>query len=274
MTVEKKYSALLVALSVTALAACASKPPQVPYPVFVQVAGVPDSFLAGLPGTRAKIFSSDSHSRRMSMLLQLPADWKFGTGAAPGKSLEIYLLEGDITLGEFTLQPGGYAFLPSGSMGVNMSSRGGASMLYFLDDAHPDAVIQTPIVSSSELLSWQASSESAADFGFATKELRSDPGSGAKTWLLKIDPGAVQSWQQASAVVEGYLVSGQYQHSECSSGIPLPGNYTTGGYFLRPAMAVNGGPDSAAIQTSIWLLRAPENVVFFDNLNCGVGAEQ
>ena len=115
------------------LVSCAGRPPQIQYPAVGQGEDSPEAFLATLPGTRSKIFNADMHSRRSSMVLQLPADFKFGTGGEPDKSLEIYVLEGNVTLGEFTLEPGGYAFLPSGSMGVNMTSTNGALLLYFLE---------------------------------------------------------------------------------------------------------------------------------------------
>jgi len=255
------------------LCSCASKLPTVPYPAFEQAGEIPDSFLAGLPGTRAKVLSGDSQSRRGSMLLQLPADWSFGTGAALDKTLELYLLEGDLTLGDFPLEPGGYAYLPSGSLGTKMSSRSGALLLYFLDDVHPDAVIQTPIINNSNLLEWQSEWDQVDSFGIATKELRLDPGSGARTWLQMIEPGAVQDWRNATTVQEGYLVSGQYHHVECISGQAVGGEYTKGGYFLRPAGAVNGGPDTAATESTVWLMRVPRHVRFAGGLSCGLNAE-
>ena len=263
---------LLCALFVL-LPACAGKQPQVPYPVFMSTDEVSDTFLAGMPGTRAKVYSEDNRSRRISMRLQLPSDWSFGTGAAPGKTLEIYVLEGDLTLGEFTLEPGGYAYLPSGSMGVGMSSLKGARLLYFIDDVQPGAVIQTPIISNSNLLSWQAESDAISEFGLSTKVLRADPGSGARTWLMKIEPGAVQDWQQASTVQEGFLLSGQYRHSECGSEGVVSGEYLAGGFFLRPAGSVNGGPDAAAVQTSVWLMRVPNHVSYTRNMYCNFEAE-
>ena len=250
------------------LTACAGKQPQVPYPVFMQTEEVSDTFMAALPGTRAKVYSEDNRSRRISMRLQLPSDWSFGTGAAPGKTLEIYVLEGDLTLGEFTLEPGGYAYLPSGSMGIEMSSLNGALLLYFVDDVQPGAVIQTPIISNSNLLSWQAESDTIDEFGLSTKVLRADPGSGARTWLMKIEPGAVQDWQQASTTQEGFLLSGQYWHSECGAEGIVPGEYLPGGFFLRPAGSVNGGPDSVAVQTSVWLMRVPNHVSYTRNMYC------
>jgi len=140
------------------LTACTSTRPEIYYPAYIQIADVPDSFLAAFPDTRAKVYSEDNRTRRSSMRLQLPSDWSFVTGAAPGKTVEIYVLEGDLTLGEFELGPGGYAFLPSGTMGVNMSSLRGAMLMYFVDDVQAGAVIQTPIISNSNLLDWRAAS--------------------------------------------------------------------------------------------------------------------
>lgn len=252
------------------LGACASRPPEPPYPAFMQADDIPDSFLAWLPDTRSKVFTADARTRRSSMLLQLPSDWDFTTGGAPDKTLEIYLLEGDLTIGEFELEPGGYAYLPSGSMGTRMFSRDGALMLYFLNNADKDAVIQTALITNSNLLGWETASDGMEDFGISTKELRFDPGSGERTWLLKIEPGAIQSWQQASERQEGFLVSGHYQHSECVEGVPSPGEYFAGGYFLRPAAAINGGPDANAVETSIWFMRVPDRSTITSNVACSV----
>ncbi len=238
---------------------CAAKAPELPYTVFARSNDIPDSFLAGLPETRSKILSSNPTSRRTSLLLQIPAEWSFGTGAALDKTLELYLLRGDLTLGEFELTPGGYAYLPSGSLGVKMSSNTGAFLLYFLDEPKPKAVIQTPIIADSDLLPWTERDDGVANFGIATKELRNDPGSGAQTWIMKIEPGAIQDWQSATTVQEGFLISGQYRHAECIGGESIVGDYTDGGYFLRPPGAVNGGPEAAALSSTIWFMRVPSH---------------
>lgn len=260
----------LIFVVVFLLSSCASKPPQIPYPAFIHLEDIPESFLATLPGTRSKIFNADVHSRRSSMVLQLPPNFNFGTGGEPDKSLEIYVLEGEITLGEFTLEPGGYAYLPSGSMGVSMTSEEGAVVLYFIDQARPGAAIQTPLISNSNLLAWRSDSDGIDDFGLSYKEMRHDPGSGARTWLLRVEPGATLPWQSSSAIEEGYLVSGQYQHSECVGGIPSPGEYASGGYYLRAANAVNGGPSAAALETSIWYVRILEEATITKNHLCGI----
>ncbi len=248
--------ACLLLVATLLLGACASLPPDVPYPAFIQADDLPDAFLAGLPGVRAKQFGGDARSVRSSNRLLLPANWDFGTGAAPDKSVEIFVLEGEVELAGMVLQPGGYAYIPSGSMGASLRTRSGAEILYFLNDANERAVIQTPLITGVESGRWQPLSDDPADFGLSEMELRSDPGSGARTWLLKIDPAGAQAWQAYSSEVEGYLVSGNYQHTECVDGKSATDTYRPGGYFLRPAGAVNAGPEARSLEISIWFLRS------------------
>jgi hypothetical protein len=253
---SKTRAGLLLAVVLT-MSACASRPPTVPYPVFIEADELPDVFLAALPGIRAKQFSGDPRSRRSSNRLVLPADWQFSTTASPDKSVEIFVLEGAIKLGEFDLAAGGYAYIPSGSLGMSMTTEFGAELLYFLDNRNPASVIQTPLITSSDILEWNEISDGIEGFGITEKELRADPGSGAVTRLLKIEAGAVQPWSKSAVSEEGYLLSGDYQHSECVNGEVATDAYTRGGYFMRPPGAVNGGPEARSLDTAIWFLRIP-----------------
>ncbi|MBT8091880.1 MAG: DUF4437 domain-containing protein [Gammaproteobacteria bacterium] len=230
---------------------CAGGPPELPYPAFVQVDDLDDVFMASLPGVRAKQLGGDPMTRRSSNRIDLPPGWSGTSGAAPGRSLELFVLQGSLKIADIKLGRGGYAFLPSGSLGFNLRSADGAQILYFLNDIDPDAVIRSPIIIDAALLDW----ESIAAPGISIKELRKDPGTGARTWLLRAASGAAIAWQSSSVAREGYLLSGQYQHSECLSGEAQTGIYAPGGYFYRPADTVNGGPESAAITESTWLLR-------------------
>ncbi len=161
------------------------------------------------------------------------------------------MLAGDLTLADIELGPGGYAYLPAGSLGFNMSTYDGARILYSVSDDEPDAVIRAPIIIDTGLLEWRPT----AHPGLATKELRKDPGTGATTWLLLIEAGAAVPWLSSAAEREGYLVSGDYQHAECVLGEELAGWYAPGGYFLRPAGVVNGGPLSGGTAEAVWFLR-------------------
>lgn len=209
-----------------------------------------DIFLAALPGVRAKQYVSDMRTRTTSNRIDIPADWRGTTGGAPGKSLEIFVLAGKLKFSEFVLSSGGYAYVPPGSLGFRLESDSGARILYFLDDVDASSVIRTPLILESTLLTWQETSP-----GVFTKELRADPGNGSTTWLERIDPGAALPWQSSSTLREGYLVRGQYQHSECFAGKPQTWQYMAGGYFRRPANVVNAGPNAAATETSVWFLR-------------------
>ena len=239
---------LTVALLLTA---CAGGPPEVPYPVFVDSNELEDVFLASLPGVRAKQLAGDPMTRRTSNRIDLPADWQGTSGGTPGRSMELFVLAGALRLADIELGPGGYAFLPAGSLGFNMRTDDGARILYFVNDVDPDAVIRAPIILDSALLQWQPTSAP----GISTKELRADPGTGATTWLKRIAVGAAIPWESSSALREGFLVSGSYRHTECVGGEPVTDAYAAGGYFYRPPGIINGGPMAGADTEAVWLLR-------------------
>jgi hypothetical protein len=237
--------------AVLLLAACASGPPDVPFPAFIQADELDVVFIAGLPGARAQQLAGDPLTRRTSNRVDLPAAWRGTTGGAPGRSMEIFVLAGVLELADLELGPGGYAYLPAGSLGFNLSAYDGARILYFVSDDEPEAVIRSPIIISAGLLDWQPT----GDAGLSTKELRSDPGTGARTWLMRIESGSRVPWQSSSTVREGYLIAGNYRHAECVDGEAVVGQYTPGGYFYRPADSVNGGPPSGGATDAVWLLR-------------------
>ena len=59
------------------LTACASGPLRPPYPAYISVDELPDAFVAGLPGVRAKQMSVDPRTQRGSYRITVPADWSF-----------------------------------------------------------------------------------------------------------------------------------------------------------------------------------------------------
>jgi hypothetical protein len=251
-------SLLVLALALTMfVTGCASGTKNLPYLAFVQADELGFAYVAELPGISARRLSGDLKSGRFSAILYLPANWRWTTGAAPGKSVEIYVIEGEITLADLALRPGNHAYLPPGSMGLSMSTTQGAQVLYFIDEASPNAVIQTPLFMSRDVVPWQSLSDAARGTGLETKELRSDPGSGARTYLLLVPPGASLPWQQSSVTMEGFLLSGDHRHSECVNGKPVTETYAPGGYFQRPAGAINGGPEAGSRGGAVWLMREP-----------------
>lgn len=239
----------------TLAAGCASGPAPPAYPAFVISEELPDIFLAALPGVRAKEYASDMRTRSSSNRIDLPEAWSGTTGGAPGKALEIFVLSGELKVADFVLTAGGYAYVPPGSLGFKLETTSGARILYFLADPDAAAQIRSAIILDSGLVHWQATDS----IGVFEKELRKDPGSGERTWLVRYETDAEIPWQSASATLEGYLVSGRFQDSECVAGEPYTAIYLPGGYFRRPGGAVHGGPAAAALQESTWFFRQQQD---------------
>ena len=249
------------------LLGCAGSSPQVPFPAFVESDTLEDMFLADLPGVRAKHLAGDLMTRITSKRIDLPPEWRGTSGGAAGHDMEIFVLAGALTLGDIEMRAGGYAYLPADSFGFNMATQNGARILYFVSDADTDAVIQTPLIINADQLDWRATNAP----GLSVRELRNDPGSGARAWLLQIETGAAIPWQVSSAVREGYLVAGEYRHSECVDGTAITDAYRPGGYFRRPAGALNGGPQSGAQLRTTWFLRETEAATHGVADNCAPG---
>lgn len=255
-----------LATLLTLIAGCAATggQPELPYPAFVQSDDLATTFLATLPGVRATVYRTDIRTGTAGYRIDIPPDWTGSTGGAPGKAVEVFVLAGEVRFSEFSLQAGGYAYVPPGSLGFRLESDNGAQVLYFLDDVPESSVIRAPLILDSDLAPWRELSP-----GLFTKVLREDPGSGATTWLQRIEPGVSQPWQSSTAPREGYLVAGEYQHSECFEGRGATGVYEAGGYFRRPAGIIHGGPESRAIGDSIWFFREPRGADINTAAWCG-----
>lgn len=249
---SRPTAALACSALLLLLAACKSTGPTVPYPAHVSVDGLPDMFIAGLPGVRAKpLVGATSDATGGSYRIDLPITWQGTSGAAPDKSLEIFVIQGELSVADVRLKRGGYAYLPPGTLGFNLKSATGARVLYFLDDVEPSAAIRTPLILESTVLEWEETDVK----GISRKELRSDPGSGARAWLLRIEPGTEVPWESSSVNREGYFLTGNSTHTECVAGEPATDQYIPGMYLYRPAGAINGGPESVVETTSIWFFR-------------------
>ena len=241
----------ILLIAILFLTACAASTPKLPYPAFIQVNELEDIFMASMPGVRGKQLAGDPQTRRTSNRIDLPPSWKGTSGGTPGRAMEIFVVEGKLRIADVDLPPGGYAYLPAGSLGFNMTTDSGARILYFVNDADTAAVIQSPIIIDTGLLEWEA----GITPGTYTKELLADPGSGARTWLLRVAAGTTLPWRSSSALREGYLLRGRFQDSECVFGKVHTSQYQQGGYFYRPAEAVHGGPSSGSDVEAVWFLR-------------------
>ena len=105
-----------------------------------------DTFMASLPGARAKQLAGDPQTRHSSNRIEIPRDWKGTSSGVPGRSMVIFVIRGEMTIAGISLGGGGCAYLPAGSLEFNIVSDAGAQILYFVNAADPDAMIRSPII--------------------------------------------------------------------------------------------------------------------------------
>ncbi len=232
------------------LSGCASTPSNLPYPSFVQTDDLPDVFMATLPGVRAKRYAEDQANRTGRYRVDLPQEWTGSSAGTPDAALELFVIAGELVVGDIKLIPGGYAYLPSGSLGFRLASPSGARILYFMSAEDPTGVIRSPLIMDGVEANWEETAP-----GQSMIVLRNDPGSGARTWLLRTTSEATPEWEISSTAREGYLVSGVQTMSECFEGNEKTGTYRPGGYFLRPENTIYGGGNTAVESETIWFLR-------------------
>jgi len=261
-----RFGRKFILVGTAILAGCAASAEAPSYPAFVISEDLPDLFLASLPGVRAKEYAGDMRSRTVSNRIDLPEGWSGTTGGSPGKALEIFVLSGDLSIADVDLATGGYVYVPPGSLGFNLVTDDGAQVLWFLSDVDAGAAIRSPLIMDSRLVDWQPTD----DMGVFKKELRNDPGSGERTWLMRYETGAGMPWQARSASQEGYLMSGQFQQSECVDGLAYTDVYLPGGYFKRPAEAVHGGPEAKALSEATWFLREKKRSTVDFDVTCTI----
>jgi len=249
-----KLTAIILA-GVSQIVGCASsqKPGDIPYPAFIQVDELQDTSVATMPGVRATPFSGNVRTNTFGSQIDIPPGWSGTTGVAPDKSVEIFVLAGKLRLSGYSLDTGGYAYLPAGKQDYRLRTSAGAQVIYFLDEPDPKAFIRSPIIKESTY-DWHYAID-----GVHVILLRHDGGNGSRSWLRKVTVGASEPWESSSADREGYLVSGDYTTSECVAGKAVTGTYRPGGYFRRPASALSGGPEANAISESVWFFREGAN---------------
>ena len=176
-----RVSLLIGIVTAALVAGCAASTPKLPYPAFVETDELPDVFMASLPGVRAKAYSENAAERTGRYRVDLPADWTGTSGGVAQAALEIFVVAGQLTVGDMKLVPGGYAYLPSGSLGFRLASPQGARILYMVGAEDPSAIIRAPMISDGVDAQWEEERP-----GIETRILREDPGSGARTWLVRV----------------------------------------------------------------------------------------
>jgi hypothetical protein len=236
-------------------------------------------------GLKAKTLSRDRKTGAVSLLLSYPPGWrsKADSNYHSGDE-EIFVLEGDLTIGERTLTDRCYSFIPAGMTHGPISTRNGCLALTFFDrepdviaskESQPDSKLDRSIEYKNyfdepwELGATRAQSKTPPPL--LIKMLRQDEQTGARTWIAGVLAGHPNyTWERHPTWEEGYLLEGEYRLAECLNGKSKAGVYTPGSYFFRPAGLAHVGPNADAKGYAIWLFRTPAklDVEFLEKMAC------
>lgn len=250
----------IAVLALLASACANQQPPSPSFTGFVQAQTAPDEPWSGFPGVVAKRLSADEFDGRRALHLELPLGWRWSGMTNDAFSREWFVLEGRLTAGGQTLRAGDLLYVAPGAAPPDMTAVLAARALLFIDPAVAGAGLQATFVSSARALPWRAGTvarDAGVPLDLSVKDLKEDPVTGARTWLVKIGPGVQVPWESHSVVEEGYLLEGDYRLSECLPEGRRDGNYLPGGYFRRPAGWIHSGPDSGTEEGAVWLMRSP-----------------
>jgi len=236
-------------------------------------------------GLKAKPLSRDGKSGAVSLLLSYPPGWRSRADSNyHSGDEEIFVLEGDLTIGGRTLTDRCYSFIPAGVTHGPVSSRNGCLALTFFDQepdviaskeskpgARPDRAVEYKNYFDEPWALSDARAKSKTPPPLLMKVLRRDEQTGARTWIAGVLSGHPNSaWETRPTWEEGYLLEGEYRLAECLNGKSKAGVYTPGSYFFRPAGLPYVGPDAGANGYAVWVFRTPakSEVKLLDKTSC------
>lgn len=241
--------------------------------------------IPGTPGgLQVKVLSQDARTGAVSLLASYPAGWRQTEKGYHSGAEEVFVLEGELTIGQHTLTGRCYSYIPAGMSHGPISTRHGCLALWFFDRA-PDFVAAAhskPGTRADSFVAFKSYSDENWSSGtlrpanqipppLLVKMLRTDPQTGARTWIAGILTGHPRyQWESHPTWEEAYLLEGAYAMGECLPEGLKVGVYGPGGYFFRPAHIAHGGPRSGPQGYAIWFMRtpAPLAVTYSDQETC------
>ncbi|MBT8445917.1 MAG: cupin domain-containing protein [Gammaproteobacteria bacterium] len=209
-------------------------------------------------GATVKILSRDTGTGAASTIIRYPAGWSAPAGAL-GAAEELFVLDGELTLGDRTYRQDCYAYLPAGHARAPAAAENGAVVLTFFDrepewlgaaasesdpstdEASSDAI---PFLDAFEV-PWECGEmdPAYADVGLRWKILRFDAARNDCSMLIMTPPHMHPSdWRGPQevhdCVEEMFLISGDF--------LSNVGLMCDGAYFWRPPGIAHGPYGSRA----------------------------
>ncbi|WP_392535601.1 DUF4437 domain-containing protein [Nostoc sp. C117] len=217
-----------------------------------RISGMPDEVLVG----RRRLLTWHDCGASTSRVV-LPPQFKAPSGIFTA-DLEIFILAGEIQVGEWRLDKHSYSFIPAGVMieswkvlgkeqaEILWMENGPVPLKYqYAKTNHPHARISEFIPAlDSKLLPWNKTD--TVQFEVAKKKFLRKHNNGGGTWLLAILPhydghyGIIQSYNEEAFALAGYCDIGNYRFAKdhlgyCPSYDTYPRHRTIDGYlsFVR-----------------------------------------
>lgn len=197
-------------------------------------------------GVDGRLISKDAKTNAATAMLRLPGSWQ-ATASGSDTTLELFVLEGDLTVNGTTVGAGGYAAIPRGRGGAQLSSQGGASLYLWsepnlpADYYYPDQQVQVTRVWQEP---WITTEMPQLRHGIMHKSLRyPDPAGG----LLHGGPGGMLRF---ILMTPGFGETRQEIHHDCWEEIiwlagdflmPGRGLHKAGSLLNNPAELPHGG---------------------------------
>jgi hypothetical protein len=209
-----------------------------PFIEFLQSQALPwsDGLYGGRHNVTSKILSIDEDTGASSTLVKYPAGWKFPAQHHLAVDEELFVLGGDLRIGDVVYTEKSFAHLPAGHTRSSAASVGGATVLTFFsgepvvhDGPGRSTALDPRLVEHVNAFDgeWTGNFHPKFPPGAGRKYLRQDPLDGEETWVLGTMPLRSGRRPEKHPVVEEmYLLSGELVG-------PL-GVMQPGAYFWRP----------------------------------------
>ena len=229
----------------------------------------------GMPGgMMAKFLSRDEKRGGLALLSYLPVRWQHDEQGYHNSDEEIFLVEGDLTIGDQKLTRYSYTFIPAGVVHGPVSTRQGAVFIHWFNKTPDFIASQDNKPGSRENASvrdwnyfkvpWDSVNfpvyrKGPPIQGIRLKLLRNDPDTGEMTWISFAVPGrrGGSLWEIHPTFEEYFLLelSGERAVGECLSEGPTGLRYKERGYWWRPAGIGHRGPLSVSTGYGLSIVR-------------------
>lgn len=223
----------------------------------------PEATFPILGNVPVRLLNEARDGRRVGVA-EFRAGWSRELSAERSHTIELLVLEGEMTADGAALGPYHYLYLPAAAPApVWTAGAGGARALMFLDPIRNTDGTQSRVM-DTQAVPWRAGIVAQRDTGVTlaveVKDLLWVEETGQRTWLLRMGADFRLPWEVHETAEEAFLLEGRFRLGECLDQGPVHGEYRPGGYFYRPAGIPHGGPESGTDSRAFFLLRTPTHL--------------